>query len=213
MAFLPAVGVIASAAGSVLGGVAQANQANYQAKVARNNANAAQQNAIYTAQASSVRTEQEGLKAAQRLAGVEAGLAANNIDTSSGSAAAVQESQHALGMQDVATVANEGALKVYGYEQERSNYTAQAKADKAQVVPDIVGGVLKGISTVASHAGDLGIGTNSDAPDPVSAFGSDTISNMKEVPIQTSSLASEGSSLPTSYSWMGGHEPEQDWDY
>lgn len=201
MAFLPALGAVAAVAGPILGGISQAKAASYQAKVASNNARIAQQNAAHAAQVTSVRTEQEGLKAAQRLSSVEAGIAANNIETGTGSAAAVQESQHALGMQDVATVGNEGALKAYGYSTEAANFNAQAAASRAEVVPDIVGGVLKGVGSLAGNAGALGIGPTAGA----GAAGA--------AEVAAPSLAEGAPSIPKNYEWMrSGYDYNLDHD-
>lgn len=211
MAFLPAVAAIASVAGTALGTISQVNAANYRAKVAQNNAKAANQNAVYSAKASSARVEQEGLKTAQRLSGVEAGIAANNIDTGTGSAADVQQSQHALGMNDTATVANEGALKVYGYETEASGFQAQAKADKAEVLPDILGGVFKAVGQVASHAGDLGIGGGGGGGfDSGAAFDS-AFSGLGHTEVTEPTLAEGAPSVPSNYQWMrnSSYDPDR----
>lgn len=189
MAFLPAIAAVASVAGTAIGTISQVNAANYRAHVASNNAKQAKQNEAYTAQASGSRVEQEGLKAAQRLAGVETGIAANNIETGTGSAADVQQSQHALGQLDTETVANQGALQAYGYRVQNADFNAEAKAAKAEVLPDILGGVAKGIGQIAGSAGQLGIGGGGGG-EPT-AGGADS-----------TSLAEGSPSVPSNYAWM-----------
>lgn len=188
MAALPLILSIAgagiSAAGAIGQGVAQANAANYQAQVASNNAIVSRQNAAHAAAASSVQTEQAGLKAAQQQAGVRTAIAANGIDVNSGSAADVQESQRKIGALDTATVANRGAEAVYGYETQGTNYTAQSKAYSAEAPYDIAGGVLKGASTV--------LGASSQFP---TGGGRDLTGNMN-------SLLSAPSQVTPAYNWM-----------
>jgi hypothetical protein len=113
------------AGGQILGGIANANAAHYQAQVATNNATIAKQNANYSASAASAQIERAGLKARAQLGSVRAGLAASGVDVNSGSAADTQISEREIGQLDTATVANNAALKVYGYQMQGANFTAQ----------------------------------------------------------------------------------------
>jgi hypothetical protein len=146
---LPFIALAASAGGSVLSGLSQANAAGYQAQIARNNAQIARQNAAYSAQAGSAQITAAGEKARQQQGNVRAAIAANGIDVSSGSAADVQVSQREIGALDVANVAQRAANTVYGYQTQATDYQAQANLDQSEVAPDIFGGVLKGIGSLA----------------------------------------------------------------
>ena len=178
----------ASAAGSLYGGISKAESASYQAQVAANNAQIERQNAAYSASAAAANTEKAGLEARAKLANVRAAGAANNLDVNSGSAADVQTSQRILGGLDTATVANRGAQQVYGYQSEAVGYEAQAKADKAQIIPDIIGGglgavgdIAKGLSGIPSPGGGGGSGGG---------------------PTASPSLIESSASVPSDYSWM-----------
>lgn len=197
---ITAIAAVAAVAGTALSTISQVNAANYRAKVANNNAKTAQNNAAYAAQASSVQTEAAGLKASQRLAGLTAAQAAAGVDVTSGSPAEVQKSQHALGFLDTETVAHEGAMKVYGYETQRADFEAERKAAKAEVLPDIVGGVVKSIGQVAGAAGSLGIGGGGGA----SPDASGAIDSMGQIPI-TPSMINGSPSVPSQYNWMRGN--------
>lgn len=141
-----------AATGAITGGIAQANAAHYQAQVANNNSTIATQNARYAASATAANTEQAGLKARARQASVRAGLAANNVEIGSGSAADTQESQRKIGALDVAKTASNDALQVYGYESQATGYKAQSKLEESQVGPDIAGGFFKAAGVIGSNA-------------------------------------------------------------
>lgn len=183
-----ATAALAATAGSaIMGGVSSAQAANYQAQVARNNAQIAHQNEAYSASATSANVTQEGLKASQRDAQVRVGAAAQGLDVNSGSPAAVQASQRQLGDLDVATTASRGAEQVYGYGSQQTGFTAQAGLDQAQVGPDIAGGFLKAAGAAA--------GSPSFGGTP-STGGADA-----------SSIVSGSPGLPNNYSWMGNAGP------
>jgi hypothetical protein len=152
---LPFIAMAASAAGSIMKGVSSANAAGYQAQIARNNAQIARQNAAYSAQAGSAQITAAGEKARQQQGNVRAAIAANGIDVNSGSAADVQVSQRQIGALDVANVAQRAANTVYGYQTQATDYEAEANLKQSEVIPDIAGGVLGGISDLADGASHL----------------------------------------------------------
>lgn len=163
------------AVGSLVGGIASGNAANYQAKIAENNAVIARQNAAHSAAATASQTEQAGLKARAQSAGVRAGIAANNLDVDTGSPVDVQTSQREIGALDTETVANRGAEEVYGYQSQAVGYQAQSKLDRSEAGSDYLGGVLKAAGGLAAN------------PSVDSTF---------------SSLMSGTPSVPSSYQWM-----------
>ena len=144
-----------SAAGAIQQGNAQAQSANYNSQVAANNALIAKQNATYSAGASSANTTTEGLKVRQQDANLRAALAANGIESDSGSASSVEAGQHEVGALDVATVANKGAQAVYGYTTQETGYTAQSGLEKLQAGSDEEAGYLKAGSSLLSAAPNL----------------------------------------------------------
>ena len=155
MAFLPLVAAGLSAGSSLLGGISKAESAGYQGQIASNNALTAARNANYSAAAGSAQTEQAGLKARAELGNVRAGLAANNLNVNTGSAADVQTSQREVGDLDTATVASRAAEAVYGYRVQGSDFRAQAAADRAQIGPDIAGGILSAGGSLAGSAPNI----------------------------------------------------------
>lgn len=165
---------------AVVGGIEQGQAAHYQAEVARNNAQTAQQNAVYSASAGAAQTEQAGLKAASKQATLRAGLAANNVDVNTGSAADIQTSERQIGQLDTETVSNNAALQAYGYQTQSTSDQAQAKLDDKEGDYAPIAGVLKGAGMLAAN------------PTVDSAV--------------SSSLLSGPPSVPEGFQWMKGDD-------
>jgi len=161
MAFLPilgAIGAIASAAGSVVGGIAQGNAAAYQAKVAENNAKIAQQNAAYAAHAGEANAEAQSRKGAARQAAIKAAMAANGIDVNTGSDLNVQESAREESNLDTLNVQQNANLQVYGYRTQATNFEAQAELDRQEAQQAPIGGLFGAAGSLLSNASSIGLG-------------------------------------------------------
>lgn len=159
---------VAGAAGSAYSGY---ETAQYQAQVAKNNQALATANAQYTEQAGVAATQQQELKDASQMGAIRATIAANGLDTNSGSALDLQRSQAELGTLNVETTqAN--------YQRDANNQMAQATnfGNEASVYDS------KGDTAIASGAGNLAksviggssiLGNSSSvSPSWLSAFGS-----------------------------------------
>jgi hypothetical protein len=152
---LPALALIGtgiSAAGTVFAGVSSAEQASYQAAVARNNATIAGQNEEYAAESGAVNAENAGLQAGQRLGAIKASQAANNIDVNSGSAADVQKSQRELGEYSQVSAENQALLQAHGYAATATSETAQSELDEATAANAVPGALLSATGTGLSNA-------------------------------------------------------------
>lgn len=173
MAFVPALALAGTAlttAGTVAGGIAQGQTAAYNSAVARNNAVAAENNAIYSLKAGEVATQEEGLKASEQLGQVKTGLAANNIDVNSGSAAKGIQGARQVGALDQYTTMGNAALKAYGYRTQAQGFIAQSELDKRASIDDplgagigAAGSFLSGLSGVAKLPGTFSVGGGSGA--------------------------------------------------
>lgn len=130
MAWVAPVAAIAgaglSAFGTLRAGEAASNQAAYQAQVAKNNQVIADQNALYAIEAGAARSEIVGRQAGSRLGQVRAGIAANNIDVNSGSAALVQQSQREVGELEQLTEENKALLLAHGYQAQGAGFGAES---------------------------------------------------------------------------------------
>lgn len=180
---LPVIGAVLAVAGTAVGTMGQISQANYQAQIARNNAQIEKQNAAYAASAGAAQTEQSGLAERERLGQLRAGVAANGLDVNSGTPADLQVSQREIGNLNTRTVSNNAALQAYGYQSKATSYEAQAAMDKSEIGYDIAGGILKAGGQIAgspSASNALGFGSS----------GADA------------SLISGNPSVPSNYQWM-----------
>lgn len=138
MAFAAA---LIGAAGSLIGGF-------YQAQVANNNATIERQNAAEASAAGQQQAEIAGIKGAAQGGQIKAAQAANGIDVNSGSALDVQTSQKEASQLDAETVLNNANLSAYGY-------TTQAVNDQAQAGQDQIGAVLGAAGSLVGGASSL----------------------------------------------------------
>lgn len=161
-----AVGAGVSIAGAVQGADAQrkagessAQAAEFQAAQGRRNAAMAERAAVDTeargnVDANKVRAQGRQVGAAQRV-----GLAASNIEGSSGSALALQEQTAAMSELDAQTVKNNAAREAWGYRSQGAEFNSQAyQSDKqAQYERDAgdsraIGSLLGGFGQAAGMA-------------------------------------------------------------
>lgn len=157
----PLIGLVGTGIGAV-GAISQGNaaaaSANYGAQVATNNATIATQNANYASAAGETQAYNQGLKQREIAGAVRGGIAASGIDVNSGSAAKVQESQAALGLQDVEQVRQTAALQNYGYKTQATGFAAQSQLSKAEAGFDEEAGWLKGTGALLSGTAKYGTG-------------------------------------------------------
>src|SRR5277367_1170844 len=95
--FAAAAAVAIAAASAIYSGISQSNAASYQAQVAKNNATISQNNANASIGAGQVQSQATSLRSAAQGGQIKAAQAANNINVSSKSAVAVQETQRETG--------------------------------------------------------------------------------------------------------------------
>lgn len=145
-----------SAVGSVEGGIAQSNAANYQAQVAANNAKIAQQNATSAIEAGQVKAQDQSLKEAEVGGEIKASQAASGIDVNSGSAVDVQAGQRAKGELDPEMMLHNAQLEAYGYRSQAVGYEAQSELDKTEAAQAPIGADLGAAGSLLSNASGLG---------------------------------------------------------
>lgn len=199
---LPVIGAGILAADQLFGGIAQGEQAHYQAQVAKNNSITETQNAQYAASAGAAQVEQAGLKAAQKSSGLKASQAASGLDVNSGSPVDVQTSERELGFLDAKTVANNAAVQTYGYETQAVNDKAQEKLYNTESIEAPIGGALSAGGSLAGNASvdSLFSSGGGSATGGAQTFGAGATG-------APTSLISGLPSVPDSYSWMQDSEP------
>lgn len=123
------LGGLTSAIGAFVGGESQQQMFNYQAGVAKLNAQIANQNANYAEQVGELQATQAGIKGGQVSGQIKAAQSASGLDVNSGSAKAVQTSQAQLNRVDQTTIMSNAAKTAYNYRVEGVQYGAQAQLD------------------------------------------------------------------------------------
>lgn len=164
MAFLPAwapiavgiAGLATSAYAMVQQGNAASSAANYQAQVARNNAQAAQQKAAYAAQAAEQKATTSSMKAAARVASIKAAQAAGGVDVNRGSSVDVRAGTAALGQLDTETERHNALLQAYGYRSEATSDEAQARLDESRASSLGSAGGISAAATLLGGSSSLG---------------------------------------------------------
>lgn len=148
-------GPIMQAVGQAFQGFTQGAQASYQAQIAKNNSIIARQNAVRSAMAGANDVTAKGLHDAQNQGALRAGLAASGVDVNSGSAANVQQSERLVNSLDTATLANNDALRVYGYETQAVDFKAQEKLENAESIEAPIGGLFGATGSAIGNAPNI----------------------------------------------------------
>lgn len=151
---LAAVSAIVAVAGALEQGQAQANMADYQGQVARNNSTIANQNAQFALQSGNVQAADEGLKNRGIAGKIKANEAAGGVDVNSGSAVKVQSSQREVGLQDVQTIQSNALLRAYGYRSQATNFQAEAGLDQTEASSALEGSYFKAAGGLLGSAGN-----------------------------------------------------------
>lgn len=157
------VGTIASTTMGVVSSVQSANaqkaQYNYQAQVAKKNAEIAQNNADQKRQEGIEEARQQRMKTLRTIGSQQAAMAANGIDISSGTALDVVEDTAAIGELDALTTRYNYETQAVGFEQQASNFNNQANLDTfagqnayKSGMTSAIGSGFKGLADTASVA-------------------------------------------------------------
>jgi hypothetical protein len=144
-----ALGATALSAVGTGTGALQANAtAQYQAKVAEQNAAMSRE----AAQQSIQNTQQDALAQYRKIAQVKGqqivGAAANGVGVFDGTAAGAVADTTLLGNEDVSRIYQQGNQNLRGYDIQGANYTAQASADRQAGAGALVNGLFSVGSTV-----------------------------------------------------------------
>lgn len=148
-------GGLLSAFGDVASGQAQAQQLNYRAQIAKNNAAIQQANASNALAAGNVAESTSKLQTGQAVARERAAQAANGFDVSVGANPATRESTQTVGAMEAANIHYNAARQAYGYSVEAANETAQAGADEQGAGNAEIGGFAKAATTLLGSASSV----------------------------------------------------------
>lgn len=176
------IGLASNVAGGVIGaigseqkGAAESQMYNYQAGVAKVNAQIAQQDANYALASGGVQEQEAGMRERQVIGATRAGFGASNVAGASKNA--VISSEIGVGQQTQGIIAANAAKRAYGFEVGAAGDTATAGADvfaaaNAKTAGGIgaVSSILGGVSSVSSKwlqgMPAFGGATSTQATDP-----------------------------------------------
>jgi len=155
--------MVASAAGGLMGATgarksadAQAQSANYQAAVARNNQIIAERYGEFAVAKGRGQAEISGYRTRQAIGSAKAAQAASGVDVTSGTPVDVRQSIKDIGELDAATIVSNSLNEAYGYKVKAANFGAEAQLDtmKARFAEEagdyaVAGSLLGGVSSVS----------------------------------------------------------------
>lgn len=132
----------AVAIGGLISAYSSIKQGQYQAGVARNNAQIAKQNAQYEIAAGKQEENAQRIKTGQLIGAARANAAASGIDANSGTPVNIQSDIGQLGELDSLTVRNNALRRAYGYQTQAATFKADAKQASSQGYLDAFGSLL-----------------------------------------------------------------------
>lgn len=140
---------------AIQSGKAQRNAAAYQAQVAANNATIASYNANAATQTGNNQLAAAQEQAAQHQGMIRAVMGAGGIDLNSGSAMRTQEGTAQVDQLNEATITSNAARSAWNYRNQGSDFTAEAGLDTMRAQQAETAGMLGGISSMLSGAGQF----------------------------------------------------------
>jgi hypothetical protein len=152
IAALGAIGALASAGGALYSEIATSQAASYQSTVARNNAQIANANAQRAIAAGQQSAQDKSLQNAATLGALTTGLAANNIDTNTGSALDLEASQRARGQLDASTTLYNAQVQAYGYRTNAVSNEAESQLDQMTATNAPIGAALGAFGSLSGNA-------------------------------------------------------------
>lgn len=164
MTAIKVASAVATVASGVVGGIsavqsgnAKAAQYEYQAKVAQNNAKIAETNAAQERQSGLEEARLQRIKTLQTIGSQQAGLAAGNVDITSGTALDTIEDTATMGELDALMIEYNAERQAQNYEQTAANYRNQANLDYMASRNASKEGKYNAWSTALSSAGKVGL--------------------------------------------------------
>lgn len=144
-----AVGTVASVAAAQQQAESQAGAARYQAQVAKNNQDVANQLAAQAGQEGEAQVSRKRLQTAAIIGSQQAAQAASGLDVNKGTALDVRSSAAELGELDALTIRNAAEKQAFGYKQAGLSYGAQAQLDQATAENALTAGNINSFASLA----------------------------------------------------------------
>lgn len=148
-------GGVTTAMGAMQSGDAKSQQALYQANIANVNAQIAKQNADYAVKAGEVEAQQSGLKTKYEVGTTIAQQGAGGLAVGQGSNVQVVEGEKMVGDQDMAIIRSNAAKRAYGYEVEATQATAQGQLDTMAAADAKAAGKIAATASIIGTVGSV----------------------------------------------------------
>jgi hypothetical protein len=168
------VGGLIGAFGAEKTGQAQQQMFNYQAAVAQINSKIDLQNRDYAINQGEQQSAIYGMKEAQTFGQIRASQGASNIDVNSGSSAAVQSSERAVGAIDTTTIRSNAAKVAFDYQTKSTMDLNQSTLDTMAGINAKTAGDINATASILGTAGS--VATKWMQGSTAGLFGSGTIS-------------------------------------
>lgn len=123
---------VATAASSIMGGIASANQANYAAQIADRNAKISAQQANDATENTRLEAQRRYRQIADTKGRQQAALAANGVDINFGTSVDLQRDTAMLGAEDIGQIYKAGNEQAIGFDREGWNNRAEASAQRSR---------------------------------------------------------------------------------
>lgn len=145
MAFLPAVGLVASIAGTAFSGISAWQQGKYQAQVAKNNADIAKQNAERASDTAQIEQQRSDLEYAQERGKMLAAQSASGLDVLGRTQFMTRDNLDRVRKLEATDIRKQGVAESQKLFQDAANFKAEAGAAK-----------MSGRNALISSAFDIG---------------------------------------------------------
>jgi len=146
------LGGITSAIGGFEQGQAEKRMYDYQAGIARLNAQISEQNAKYASDVGELQAGMYGTKAAQQLGAIKSTQASHGLDIRSGSAAQVQASERLVSATDMAAIRSNAARTAFNYREMAQQGAAQAGLDVMAGRTAATAGMIRAATSIIGGA-------------------------------------------------------------
>lgn len=144
-----------AAGGQIMSGIGQSNQYKYQASIDQENAkrsNAQAQDSILN---TNIEAQRRYRELAQTKGAQQAGLAANGVDLSFGSAGDIQRDTAMIGAEDVSQIYKGGNERTKGFEISAFNSKSSAAANKEKAKGAMTQAIFGAVSTALGGASQV----------------------------------------------------------
>jgi hypothetical protein len=142
-----------AAVGAIVGGVTGLMQGMYQSKVAKANAQIAEENARRATERGSIEAEDNDFQTRALLGEQESAQAASGVTLSGKSQILTRRSARILGRRDTLNIIQATDVERYNYQTQAMNFRAEAKAAKISGISSFIGGAAGAFGSGSSLIG------------------------------------------------------------